>query len=56
MKYMVNFVCMFGIILDNVIEGVSVVKKKKIELMIIKKNYFVMICVINIIINILLLN
>ncbi|MDA9462310.1 Histidine kinase of the competence regulon ComD [Enterococcus mundtii 3F] len=46
-KYTINLVRMLGIILDNAIEGASVTKKKKIEVLIIKKKQSLMIRVIN---------
>ncbi|MGL9740982.1 GHKL domain-containing protein [Enterococcus sp. DIV1368c] len=46
-KYTINLVRMLGIILDNAIEGATVTKKKKIEVLIIKKKQSLMIRVIN---------
>lgn len=50
-KHTVNLVRMLGIILDNAIEGASITKKKKIELIVLKKNNSVIIRVINTTLN-----
>ncbi|GEL92825.1 sensor histidine kinase [Enterococcus villorum] len=55
-KYTVNLVRMLGIILDNAIEGASITKKKKIELLILKKKHFIIIRVTNTTLNTLPLN
>ncbi|MZM09385.1 GHKL domain-containing protein, partial [Bifidobacterium pseudocatenulatum] len=55
-KHTVNLVRMLGIILDNAIEGASITKKKKIELIVLKKNNSVIIRVINTTLNTLPLN
>ncbi|THE09055.1 ATP-binding protein [Enterococcus hirae] len=46
-KYTVNLVRMLGIILDNAIEGAAITKKKKMELLIFKKNRSLTIRIIN---------
>lgn len=55
-KHTVHLVRMLGIILDNAIEGASITKKKKIELIVLKKNNSVIIRVINTTLNTLPLN
>ncbi|BAO05603.1 MULTISPECIES: GHKL domain-containing protein [Enterococcus] len=55
-KHTVNLVRILGIVLDNATEGAAVTKKKKIELLILKKKNSLVIRVVNTTINTLPLN